>query len=325
VKLVDTHGRVIDYLRLSVTDRCNLRCVYCMPRQGVLKTTHDNILRYEEMYRIACCAVSLGIRKIRITGGEPLVRNGIVSFLKQLAGISDVEQLVLTTNGVMLYELAEKIRDAGVQRLNVSLDSLDRETFASITRSDKLTTILQGIEKARLCGLHIKLNMVVMRGVNDHEIIDFARLAADSSTTVRFIEYMPVIREAEWQRMLVPSREVLSRIGSCFQLTPLGPADFAGPSSNFRIDGTDGVVGVITALSDHFCSFCNRIRVTSTGQAKGCLFSDASVDLKPALMEQDNIMLARMLKSVVEAKPVGHLISSSGCSYQSFSMASIGG
>ncbi len=323
--LVDIQGRTINYLRLSVTDRCNLRCSYCMPQHGITKSIHDEILSYEDLYRIARCAVSLGFEKIRITGGEPLVRLGIIPFLKQLSGIPGLKELVLTTNGMLLDTLSSDLRTAGVQRLNISLDSLDPGTFSRITRRDGLSRVLSGIEKARSCGLPIKLNMVVMGGVNDHEIIDFVRLAINSATTVRFIEYMPVIKDNNWQKQVVPGNAILEKIKSEYPLQPILPSWAAGPATNYRISGTDGCIGVITPVSEHFCSQCNRLRVTSTGKAKGCLFSNTSYDLIPALQVENDYLLRSALEHIVSAKPVNHLMDLTGSEHEAFSMSSIGG
>lgn len=325
MSLFDSLGRNINYLRLSVTDRCNLRCRYCMPEDGIGKVAHGEILSYEELYRIASAAVSIGIDKIRITGGEPLVRKGIISFLQQLAEIPGLGQLVLTTNGVLLEKMAVDLRIAGVQRLNISLDSLDPDTFRQISRCGDLSQVLAGIEAAKECGFPIKLNMVVMRGINDHELLDFARLATDSPTTVRFIEYMPAIREKGWQRLVVPGAEILDRLAEHFTLIPAEQAEMAGPARNFLIPGAPGALGVITPVSHHFCSECNRIRVTASGLAKGCLFSESQADLKPSLRSDSDLLLARSLRAIVESKPVCHQMSTQECHHQAFSMASIGG
>ncbi|HIJ81209.1 MAG TPA: GTP 3',8-cyclase MoaA [Desulfuromonadales bacterium] len=324
-ELTDTTGRIINYLRLSVTDRCNLRCMYCMPAGGVDKIGHGDILRYEELLRIARAAVGIGIRKIRITGGEPLVRKGIIPFLQQLADIQGLDQLVLTTNGVLLERMAADLLAAGVQRLNISLDSLDSQTFVRISRCGGLSQVLAGIEAARACGFPLKLNMVVMRGINDNEIYDFAALATSSDTAVRFIEYMPAIREEGWQRLVVPGTEILARLAERFTLIPLEQAQLAGPSRNFRIPGAPGTVGVITPLSHHFCSNCNRVRVTASGMARGCLFADSQIDLRPALSSTTDELLLRDLETLVACKPDRHQLSSDDCSHQAFSMASIGG
>jgi cyclic pyranopterin phosphate synthase len=323
--LLDSIGRTINYLRLSVTDRCNLRCSYCMPEDGIEKSAHTDILSYEELYRIARTAVSIGIDKIRITGGEPLVRKGIIGFLQQLAEIAGLEQLVLTTNGVLLEKMASDLRAAGVQRLNISLDSLDHETFRQVSRCGDLSRVLAGREAAKECGFPIKLNMVVMRGINDHEIADFAALAATSATTVRFIEYMPAIREQNWQRHVVPGDEILARLAQQYTLIPLEQAAAAGPARNFRIPGVPGTLGVITPVSHHFCSECNRIRVTASGMAKGCLFDGSQVDLKPSLRDGSDLLLARTLGGIVDSKPVRHQMTPEECHHQAFSMSSIGG
>lgn len=323
--LLDSVGRTINYLRLSVTDRCNLRCTYCMPEGGVGKIAHSDILSYEELYRIAQTAVSIGIDKIRITGGEPLVRKGIIPFLQQLAAIPGLEQLVLTTNGVLLEEMAADLRAAGVQRLNISLDTFNPETFRQISRCGDLTRVLAGIKAASEQGFPLKLNMVVMRGINDHEILDFAGLATTSTTTVRFIEYMPAIRELNWQRLVVSGAEILARLGEQFTLIPLEQAEMAGPARNFRIPGAPGALGVITPVSHHFCSECNRIRVTAAGIAKGCLFSGSQLDLKPALRSGSSLALAQELGAIVDSKPQRHQLTPEECHHQAFSMASIGG
>jgi len=323
--LMDPLGRTINYLRLSVTDRCNLRCRYCMPSQGLTDIGHGSVLRYEELYRIARTAVAIGIEKIRITGGEPLVRRGIIDFLHTLSAIPGLKQLVLTTNGVLLEHMAADLAAAGIQRLNISLDSLDGATFARITRRGDLQTVLSGIAAARASGLPVKLNMVVMNGVNDHEIVDFAHMAADTAGTVRFIEYMPAIREPGWQRLVLPGSHILARLAHKFDLIPLEHAETAGPARNFRIAGTAGSIGVITPVSEHFCSRCNRIRVTSTGQAKGCLFAATLVDLKPALQAENDLPLTQALQTIIADKPSCHLMNRAECHHQAFSMASIGG
>jgi cyclic pyranopterin phosphate synthase len=323
--LLDPLGRTINYLRLSVTDRCNLRCTYCMPADGIGKVAHSEILSYEELFRIAQVAVTIGIDKIRITGGEPLVRKGIIGFLQQLAGMPGLKQLVLTTNGVLLEHMAADLRAAGVQRLNISLDSLDPSTFSRITRCGDLASVLAGIDAANSCGFPIKINMVVMRGINDHEIPAFAAMAAGSAMTVRFIEYMPAIREQNWQQLVVPGAEILARLVRHFTLIPLEKEETAGPARNYRILGSSGTLGVITPVSHHFCSQCNRIRITASGLVQGCLFDGSQIDLKPSLRCDSSILLAQSMREVVSTKPVRHQMSSSECNHQAFSMSSIGG
>ena len=325
MKLIDSFGRKINYLRLSVTDRCNMRCRYCMPEDGIEKCSHQQILRYEELHRIARAAVSLGIQKIRVTGGEPLVRKGIVPFLSGLSAIPGLKQLVLTSNGQLLEEMAGDLRTAGVQRLNISLDSLDPGNFTSITRVGKLERVLAGIAAAERVGLPIKINMVVMRGVNDAEIETIASLAVDRPFTVRFIEYMPSSREERWQSLVVSGREILERLTARFPLLPVVRAELAGPAKEYRIAGAAGTLGIITPVTGHFCADCNRIRVTSTGKAKSCLFSDNELDLKPFLGAGDTRRLERALRGVVMGKPGRHQISLESASHEPFAMSAIGG
>ena len=325
MKLIDSFGRKINYLRLSVTDRCNMRCRYCMPAKGVNKLPREEILSYDELFRIAESAVALGIEKIRVTGGEPLVRKGITGFLARLANISGLKQLVMTTNGLYLVNMAEDLRSAGVQRLNISLDSLQPEIFAQITRGGDLSRVLAGISAADKAGFSIKINMVVMRGVNDSEVVDFAALAIHKPYTVRFIEYMPVIKEKNWQSLSFPCGEILDRIGRKYSCAPVDRKDLAGPAREYRIENGVGTIGVITPISGHFCGECNRIRVTSTGVAKGCLFSAAGTDLKPYVVQFDTLGLDEALRKIVTSKPGMHLISVSDADHSPFAMAHVGG
>jgi cyclic pyranopterin phosphate synthase len=326
MELIDSFGRKINYLRLSVTDRCNMRCLYCMPADGIPLVTHHDILSYEELLRVARAAVAAGIEKIRVTGGEPLVRRGIVPFLAQLAALPGLRQLVLTTNGLHLEEMAGELRQAGVQRLNVSLDSLRPETFSAITRGASLSRVLAGIEAAERAGFPLKINAVVMRGVNYREILDFAALTRERPLTVRFIEYMPAIRAEDWESLVVPGDEVLAELGRHFRLTPLERDGLAGPARVFRIAGAAGTIGVITPVSGHFCGECNRIRVTATGRARGCLFADDDLDLKPLLAAGDEAGLAAALRAIVTGKPDRHsLAAAQERQHTPFAMSAIGG
>ena len=326
MQLTDSLGRNINYLRLSVTDRCNMRCFYCMPEEGVIKKGHDELLSYEELLLIAETAVGLGIEKIRITGGEPLVRSGIVAFMAKLAAIPGLRHLALTTNGLLLEDMAADLYRAGVQRLNVSLDSLDPDTFFEITRGGDLNKVLAGLDAAERGGFPSpKINVVTMRGVNDSEILSFAEMTRERGNSVRFIEYMPVVKDDGWQRYCIPGEEILQRIAASYPLEPVDKGAFAGPSRDFRIPGARGSIGIITAVSGHFCSDCNRIRVTSTGQAKGCLFADEKTDLMPCLRPPDRVRLAEALQVIVSAKPERHGISSDGYGHRNFTMAQVGG
>ena len=326
MQLTDSLGRNINYLRLSVTDRCNMRCFYCMPKEGIVSKGHHAVLTYEELQLIAEAAVGLGIEKIRITGGEPLVRSGIVAFLGKLAGISGLRHLALTTNGLLLAEMASDLYKAGVQRLNVSLDSLNTETFARITRGGDLQRVLAGLDAAEQAGfVPPKINVVIMRGVNDAEILDFANMTLLRGNSVRFIEYMPAIKEDGWQRYCISGDEILQRIAARYTLEQVDKGPFSGPSRDFRITGARGSIGIITAVSGHFCGECNRIRVTSTGQAKGCLFSDEKTDLIPWLRPPDREGLAAVLRTIVSNKPERHGISQDGYVHKNFTMSQIGG
>lgn len=325
MQLKDNYGRKINYLRLSVTDRCNMRCRYCMPESGVYKLDHQQVLSYEQLYLLAESAVALGIEKIRVTGGEPLVRKGIIDFLGRLAQIQGLNQLVLTTNGLQLVEMAPALRQAGVQRLNISLDSLRPEVFAKVTRRDELSKVLAGIAAAEQVGLPIKINMVVMRGVNDAELVDFAAMTLEKNCSVRFIEYMPAIKEDGWQSLFVPGEEILARIADQFSFTPVVRGELAGPAREYKIAGAQGTVGVITALSGHFCQDCNRIRITASGKVRTCLFADDEYDLSELLAGGDAVAIQTALRRLIQAKPARHGMNEKAAGHTAFTMARIGG
>lgn len=326
MKLIDSHGRCINYLRLSVTDRCNLRCSYCMPPEGIPRLQHGDMLSYEELHRIASEAVSLGIEKIRITGGEPLVRKGLIGFIERLAAIPGLKELVLTTNGILLREMAPDLRRAGVQRLNISLDSLNPATFAAITRGGDLVRVLDGIAAAEEAGFPpVKINMVVMRGVNDTELLDFAALTMNKPYTIRFIEYMPTLQDTDWNARSLEGREILERIGAHYPLLPLVSAEMAGPSRNFKIGGAAGAIGIITPISGHFCESCNRIRVTASGLVKGCLFANEALDLKPYLRSPENGKLREIMHRIIMEKPGRHHLADDEPGQDKIAMSRIGG
>ena len=326
MELVDPHGRKISYLRLSVTDRCNLRCSYCMPAAGVPKLDHRDILSYEELLRVARAALTLGVEKIRITGGEPLIRPGLTGFLAQLARLEGLRKLVLTTNGILLPEMAVELREAGVESLNISLDSLSAETFSRITRGGVLARALEGIAAAEAAGFpFVKLNVVVMRGINDGEVGDFATLTLDKPCRVRFIEYMPTQADPDWCERSVTGDEILARLGSRYRLEPVERESMAGPARYYRIAGAAGMIGIITPVSCHFCNDCNRIRVTSTGFAKSCLLAGTGLDLKPLLRDGNDDAIAGALRQVVAIKPDSHSLGRSEERAEPFAMSRIGG
>ncbi len=325
MSLIDSYGRKINYMRLSVTDRCNLRCQYCMPEEGISKLKHEDILSYEELLLLAKATVTVGIEKIRVTGGEPLVRNGIIGFLKKLALIPGLRQLVLTTNGILLKEMAKELYQAGVQRLNISLDSLHPDTFKKITRCGDLDKVLEGIQSADELGFPIKINVVAMRGINDSEFVDFAAITLKKPYAVRFIEYMPTSKEENWQSRVISGNEILERISEFYHIAPVARNDLSGPSQDFRIDGAKGTIGIITPISGHFCAECNRIRVTSSGTARSCLFDDTEYDLKPLLRSGGDAALKETLRAIVINKPKNHLITSHDSAHEPFDMSKVGG
>ncbi len=324
MQLIDSHQRKINYLRLSITDRCNLRCRYCMPAEGVPACKHDEVLRYETLLRVARVAASLGIEKIRVTGGEPLVRKGVIGFLEQLNNIQGISEVAITTNGILLQGMAEQIKNAGVKRINMSLDSLQSETYRSMTRGGDLQQALAGLEKAEQAGLQIKLNMVVMRGINDHELDDFAALSIERPWSVRFIEYMPVIQEEAWRSNVISGAEIVSRLRNTFDLEEISRSPLCGPAKPYRIRNALGAIGVITPMSDHFCGSCNRLRITSRGHAKSCLLSEEETDLRPFLDKSDDELRAALL-NVVTKKNLQHKFLEELDDCTAFSMARIGG
>lgn len=329
--LIDTQNRRIDYLRISVTDRCNLACAYCRPRNNMQVLPHREILRYEEILRLAGVAVPLGISHIRITGGEPLIRRGLISFLTELGSISGIEDVSLTTNGVLLAEQAAALREAGIRRLNISLDSLDRRKFYQITNSDTWDRVWRGIDVAEAAGFHpIKINMVPVLGVNDDEVVAFAKLTRSRGLHVRFIEFMPIGAGDRWHRdVCMTAASVRAAIESAFgRLEPAGSAAGAGPSDNYRIAGAAGVIGFISPISKHFCASCRRLRLTADGKIRPCLLSDTEIDIKSSLRRGgDNGELERMLRLALAIKPDQHRLDTRGSHDACFerTMSRIGG
>ena len=326
--LQDKHQRRINYLRLSVTDRCNLRCRYCMPDDAVCTPRNPDLLTRDQLMQVAGAAVQLGIKKIRITGGEPLVRADIVELMADLTALTDLDRLVMTTNGVLLERLARPLAEAGVSGMNISIDSLDADRYRQVTRGGDLQRCLAGIEAALAAGLRTKLNVVLMAGVNDDELAGFLELARTRPVAVRFIEFMPT-RGGGRDDLTVPSAEVLRRLADLADLRPLGRDDvlnLAGPARNFSVVGGQGSVGVISPVTCHFCQDCNRIRVTAEGLARGCLFHETGLDLKPYLRAGDAAGLLEALRRVVNDKPEGHtLAEADGDGPDQVDMWSIGG
>ena len=307
-RLADRFSRKIDYLRISITDHCNLHCSYCAPFGGRMKLTHTEILSYEEICRLTKAAVEAGISKVRITGGEPLMRKGVVELCHLLSGIEGLESLTLTTNGVRLQEFAQQLYDAGVQRVNVSLDTLRPERFRKITGYDLLSQVLAGISMAEEVGLHpVKINTVVMRGINDVEIEDFARLTVERPYHVRFIELMPFNGFGDHESLFVPVEEIVKRVKRLGDLSLEPVAESSGPARLCSLPGAKGKVGFIAPLSYHFCGSCNRLRLTADGKLRTCLFSEEEIDIKGSLRAGVSIdELADIFRLAATKKPHSH-------------------
>ena len=309
-KLVDSFDRRINYMRISVTDRCNLRCRYCMPQQGLDLLSPDQVLHYEELLRIARLAVAGGITKVRITGGEPLVRKGLLEFVSSLSRIEGIHDLALTTNGLLLEKYARGLYEAGLRRVNVSLDTLKPDRYARITRSDSLEKVMAGIGAARDEGLNpVKINMVVMRGLNHDEVVDFAALTRDEKLHVRFIEFMPLGEDEFWSReMYVPSDEVKALVEKSQKLVP-AKSGGSGPAIMYRFPKGKGQIGFISPISNHFCRSCDRLRLTADGKLRTCLFSDTEIDLMTPIRNGiTDEELFNLLHHGTKSKPRGHNI-----------------
>ncbi len=305
----DSFQRPISYLRVSVTDRCNLRCVYCMPAGGVPLAPRSEILSYEEIATVVRVAAGMGVSKVRISGGEPLVREGLAGLVRMISQIAGVDDVALTTNGVLLKEQASELAKAGLRRVNVSLDTLKRERFKEITGYDRLSDVLEGIEEAQKADLRpIKVNMVVMRGVNDDELVDFALLSREG-WNVRFIELMPLVNGGGEHREFVPASEIRARISSLGELLACAPPLGNGPASYYQLPGASGTVGFIAPVSEHFCFKCNRLRLSADGKLLPCLLADEEVDLRPVLRGDASAgEIRNLILEAVASKPQGHRV-----------------
>lgn len=325
IKLRDRFSRTISYLRLSITDRCNLRCLYCMPcepeQEGGLGNLYQNIdsselLSYEEMYRIVRIAVSLGMSKLRLTGGEPLIRRGILEFIERLSNIEELEQIRLTTNGVLLKKNAKKLYTMGVRHLNISLDTLFPEKFITITGQDLFTKVMEGIDEAIDTGFKIKLNVVAMKGVNDDEFQQFADLAIEKKIQVRFIEFMPIGKGSNWHRnQYIKSSEIREMLSTKYKFEKIQGSKVDGPARMFVIrdeNGRSGKLGFISPISHHFCDKCNRLRLTSEGKLRACLLHDGDTDLKEILRNGcSDKDIEEAIRSTIKFKPKNHGLESS--------------
>lgn len=316
----DSFGREIDYLRLSITDLCNLRCRYCMPKDGICKMSHDDVLRIEEMFKIAKIFVSLGVEKIRLTGGEPLVRRGVVDLVESIAKLEGIKDLTMTTNGVLLKKYAKSLKNAGLNRVNISLDTLKEERFSYITRGGKLKDVLEGIEEAKKVGLEpIKLNVVLIGGFNEDEIEDFVRLTETEYIDVRFIELMPIGQAKNFAvEKFITNSIVLEKVPELKEIPNLDPHS---PAIYYKLSNSKGKVGLINPISCKFCEFCNKVRVTSRGKLKLCLHSNKEIDLKAPLRKGKN--LEKIIINAVKKKPESHHLEDGN--YITKNMVQIGG
>jgi cyclic pyranopterin phosphate synthase len=294
----------ITYLRMSITDRCNLRCFYCTYWQEWEKLAAAEILRYEELLRVARVAARLGLRKIRITGGEPLVRRGLPDFIRNLRQIPGIDEICLTTNGVFLADQAPALYEAGLRHLNVSLDTLKPHRYLKITGGDNLAEVLAGIERAARLGFHpVKINCVAIKGINDDELLDLASLARERPFQVRFIELMPTGSYQAWLRHFLPMAEMQRRLAVLGELTETASGATAGPARIFKPPGFAGELGFISPMSQHHCGSCNRLRLTAQGRLRPCLLADQEFDLKEVLRRDcSDEVLASFLKEAIALK-----------------------
>ena len=325
--LVDTFGRVADDLRISVTDRCNFRCTYCMPAEGLTWLPKEEILTFEELTRLLGLFVALGVRSLKITGGEPTVRADLPKLVRMFREIGPDLDISITTNGVLLDRLAGPLAEAGVDRATVSCDSLLRHRFEEMTRRDALEKVLAGLRAAEAAGLTpIKINCVVIGGTNDDEIVDFARWSRETGYEVRFIEYMPLDAEHAWERArVVPAARILDAIDAVYPLA--GDSDTSEPATTYRFaDGSPGRIGVIPSVTEPFCDTCNRVRLTAEGQLRNCLFALAETDLREPLRSgaSDDELVA-LIRQGVWAKWSGHRIDHPDFVQPARSMSMIGG
>ena len=311
--LSDSFQRPINYLRISVTDRCNLRCVYCMPSDGVSLMSHGDVLNYEEIYTVVLAATELGINKVRLTGGEPLIRSGLPGLIQMLAQIDAVNDISLTTNGLLLSRYAAELKQAGLQRVNVSLDTLKPDKFEFITRRNNnpgnVGDVLAGIEAAKSVGLNpVKINTVVMAGINDDELVDFAAKTIDEGWHVRFIELMLPVGVSTTATQFISVSNMRERLKSLGELEPCLPSAGNGPAKYFRFPHARGSLGFITPVSEHFCFRCNRLRLTSDGKLRSCLLAENEIDLKQSLRSgmSSSGLIKHLIEEAVSRKPLHH-------------------
>ncbi|MEN0111993.1 MAG: GTP 3',8-cyclase MoaA [Planctomycetota bacterium] len=326
--LVDRFGRRHTKLRVSVTDRCNLRCRYCMPAEGVPLAPRDELLDFDELTRVVRVAASLGVRQVRLTGGEPLVRRDLPGLVRRVAGVAGIDDLALTTNGVLLAEQAEALREAGLERINLSLDALDPEVFRRLTRRDTYDRVLEGLAAARRVGFDpIKVNVVALRGVTESEVVPFGKFSRDSGLEIRFIEYMPLDASRAWERdRVLFAADIRAALEAAFgSLEPIDTPT-GSPASEYRFADGLGRIGFIPTVSEPFCAACDRFRLTADGKLRSCLFSLDEVDLRTPLRRgASDAELATIMRSAIAAKGPGHQINAADFVQPSRTMSAIGG
>lgn len=324
---MDKYGREINYLRISITDRCNLRCTYCMPTEGISLIDHQDILRYEEITRLAKLSYQLGFRKFRITGGEPLVRKGVTNLIKSISEIGDDIDLSLTTNAVLLAKYADDLKKSGLKRINISLDTLNKAKFKQISRFDLFDDVLDGIKSAIDLGFDpVKINVVVIKGVNDDELLDFVQLAKDKPVYVRFIELMP-FHKSKWDfENFISAEDIKLLVESHYHLIESDRQDISSPSSDYLIEGFKGQIGFIAPLSKKFCDNCNRLRLTADGRLLPCLMGSMEIDIKTPMRDgaKDDI-LKGIIQSAIQKKPKGHNLCKDSVEKVNRAMSRVGG
>ncbi len=301
--MIDSYERNINYLRISITDLCNLRCKYCIPKEGIPKINHNEILSFEEIEEITKVFVSLGINKIRITGGEPLIRKDILRLIENIGKIYGIKDFALTTNGILLKKHAKDLKELGLNRVNISLDTLNAEKYKEITRGGDINQVLEGIEEAKKVGLSpIKLNVVLVGGFNEDEIEDFVKLTVEDSIEVRFIELMPIGQAKEWSLdKFISNKKVLERVS---ELKEIPNQDVSSPAKYYKLPNSKGKVGLINSISCKFCDNCNRVRLTADGKIKLCLHSNDEIDLKTPLRKEEDIK--DIIIKAIKQKPKSH-------------------
>lgn len=325
--LKDSYGRRIDYLRISITDSCNLKCIYCMPENGLKRFDRSEILTTDEILRVVLIAAKYGVRKVRLTGGEPLLRKDILALISNIKG-AGIRDLSITTNGQRLADMAQVLKQAGLDRVNISLDTLVADRYQKITRGGELDRVWEGIKVSERAGLSpVKINMVPVRGVNDDEVSRFAALTIDKDVHIRFIEFMPIGNNGSWKPDSYLSKdEIMGRVLSVGKLNQF-PFKGCGPSRNYRIEGARGMIGFISPISDCFCGSCNRLRLTAVGKLRPCLFSESTTDLRTPLRNgASDQELEALYRGSVLSKPARHALQEGSSVHPVLSpMSQIGG